>query len=463
MKTQSLRWLIGLGAVASSFASCTEPATECLTGLAQPFATVFTVKSAPAPAGCEMASPNVVQLGDLIGFEWYHPPSADMTTYNDAIATVAIKTSTMGSEDAQYTSGCGAAACAMPLPCTFVPAGDAGPGSNGDSDCDPTGKLTGVCADTSTGTACGANSASCACTATTCVAGADCGAGSACVNGSCVVTCGPIGDGCGNMLTCASCPAGQTCGGGGTPSVCGSGSTCTPATCASLGADCGPAADGCGGLLQCGGSCPSGQTCGGAGTPNVCGVRQASDPTTLSSLGAFAQHYPDGNDMCQVTGLTAAAQTFTSISGSTTTSDTLGTTWDNVNVYVTATAQGTQFSADVTYTENGCSATYHAVGVWPAVDCTVPVPDPNDPRGLNTIGVQPDDDKCNPCAEPSIGRFTGSGIIPNFPVKCGQLFPTTCTNGVCQSADPFGRDPYYCILQGAGDPPQLNPNPPTCE
>jgi hypothetical protein len=53
------------------------------------------------------------------------------------------------------------------------------------------------------------------------------------------------------------------------PSVCGAPS-CTPTTCAAQGVNCGPVGDGCGGLLQCG-SCPAGQICGGGGTPSVCG------------------------------------------------------------------------------------------------------------------------------------------------------------------------------------------------
>jgi hypothetical protein len=86
------------------------------------------------------------------------------------------------------------------------------------------------------------------------------------------ITCGPAGDGCGNLLQCGSCATGQTCGGGGTSGQCGTTSTptCTPATCAQLGVTCGPTGDGCGNLLQCG-SCLTGQTCGGGGVPGQCG------------------------------------------------------------------------------------------------------------------------------------------------------------------------------------------------
>ncbi len=85
-------------------------------------------------------------------------------------------------------------------------------------------------------------------------------------------SCGPAGDGCGNLIQCGPCTPPQTCGGGGQPSVCGyvDGGSCTPTTCQALGIMCGPAGDGCGGLLDCG-ACAAPETCGGAGTPGVCG------------------------------------------------------------------------------------------------------------------------------------------------------------------------------------------------
>jgi hypothetical protein len=98
--------------------------------------------------------------------------------------------------------------------------------------------------------------------------------GGACIPETCAsqkIGCGPAGDGCGDLLSCGTCPGTETCGGGGTTSQCGSpGSTCVPATCLSLGYNCGPAADGCGGMLSCG-SCTSPDICGGGGKPSVCG------------------------------------------------------------------------------------------------------------------------------------------------------------------------------------------------
>ncbi len=74
-------------------------------------------------------------------------------------------------------------------------------------------------------------------------------------------TCGPQGDGCGNLIQCGNCKAPETCGGAGVASVCGGNTGCTPKTCADWGADCGPVSDGCGGVVQCG-TCNSPQSCG---------------------------------------------------------------------------------------------------------------------------------------------------------------------------------------------------------
>jgi len=135
-----------------------------------------------------------------------------------------------------------------------------------------------------------------------------CGGVSACVPRTCAqlsASCGPVGDGCGNVLQCGSCPTGQSCGGGGTPSVCGTGtgmqtnpdggtmSNCVPRTCAQAGASCGPVADGCGNLLACG-NCVSPQTCGGGGTPSVCGGMSLCVPRTCAQANAGCGMVGDG-------------------------------------------------------------------------------------------------------------------------------------------------------------------------
>jgi hypothetical protein len=91
------------------------------------------------------------------------------------------------------------------------------------------------------------------------------------------INCGPAGDGCGGLIqSCGMCTPPQTCGGGGVPGQCGApdGGSCTPQTCADQKITCGPAGDGCGNLLQCG-TCTLPQTCGGGGTQGQCGAPDA--------------------------------------------------------------------------------------------------------------------------------------------------------------------------------------------
>ena len=96
-------------------------------------------------------------------------------------------------------------------------------------------------------------------------------------------SCGPASDGCGSLLQCGTCAAPQTCGGGGfdkcgVPAGGGADAApaCVPQTCQSQHITCGPAGDGCGNLLACG-TCSSPQSCGGAGTPGQCGCQGLCD------------------------------------------------------------------------------------------------------------------------------------------------------------------------------------------
>jgi hypothetical protein len=148
-----------------------------------------------------------------------------------------------------------------PLTCTDFPATTCGPQADG------CGGVTAFCNPCALPATCGGGGVA-----------NQCGYpdGGSCVPQTCQqqnIGCGPAGDGCGNVLQCGTCSAPQTCGGGGVPSQCGhadSGS-CVPLTCAQQNVSCGPVGDGCGNLIQCG-SCVSPQTCGGGGTPGVCGT-----------------------------------------------------------------------------------------------------------------------------------------------------------------------------------------------
>jgi len=148
-----------------------------------------------------------------------------------------------------------------------------------------------------------------------------------------------------------------------------------------------------------------------------------ADGHTPYAQGAFTSAAPDANDFCSVPKFdTAAQQDFPEIPGTGGTggggtgmppvpADSVKYEWSNLKVYVTAAAQGTQFSADLSYTENGCNIQYSVVGMWPVVFCGVTDADGN-PTG------ETDDRLCNPCANPDAGFSFGSGISPDFPIVC---------------------------------------------
>ncbi len=86
--------------------------------------------------------------------------------------------------------------------------------------------------------------------------GADSGNGDGCKKTCEADDCGPIADGCGQLIECGGCVAPQTCGGGGEASKCGGEAACEPKTCEELGKQCGIHADGCGDVVDCWGDAP---------------------------------------------------------------------------------------------------------------------------------------------------------------------------------------------------------------
>lgn len=69
---------------------------------------------------------------------------------------------------------------------------------------------------------------------------------------------------------------------------------------------------------------------------------------------------------------------------------TISYSWSNMRVLVNADAQGTQFSADLHFEQDGCAADYHVIALYPAVGCA-------------------SDDEC---------ADEGNGINPGFSTEC---------------------------------------------
>lgn len=119
--------------------------------------------------------------------------------------------------------------------------------------------------------------------------GATGGAGTSCNPATCAsvqASCGYLPDGCGALVSCGSCPAGETCGAGG-PNQCGVGD-CVPTTCEAQGAECGPISDGCGRVLACADTCVLPQVCGQGADANHCVEAPATGGTGGVGTGGAA-------------------------------------------------------------------------------------------------------------------------------------------------------------------------------
>lgn len=57
--------------------------------------------------------------------------------------------------------------------------------------------------------------------------------------------------------------------------------------------------------------------------------------------------------------------------------------WSDARFVVSADAQGTQFEAELEYQQDGCTATYHVVGLYPAVGCESDAECNDETNGIN--------------------------------------------------------------------------------
>jgi hypothetical protein len=150
-------------------------------------------------------------------------------------------------------------------------------------------------------------------------------------------------------------------------------------------------------------------------------ISDADATHKLYSLGSFATAEPGPDDFCAVPTLSVAEQKLAAAPailpdpadpedmGSPEQAETaIKYEWSNVRIYVNPSAIGTQMVGDLRYTRDGCTATYRVAGVYPAHPCA------------NEDTKKADDRLCAPDADPDHGIESGSGINPDFPVKCDE-------------------------------------------
>jgi hypothetical protein len=148
--------------------------------------------------------------------------------------------------------------------------------------------------------------------------------------------------------------------------------------------------------------------------PDTLARLEGSDPAhPTTSTGDFLSEYPSEEAVCEVNSLSEAVQEVTPQGGGAPVA--YRYKWSNLRLHNTAAIPGTQWTAELQYTEGDCSATYKAVGVFPAISCL-----------KNDL---PDESLCH---QPR----PGLSLDPAFPVRCDAA------SGLC-------------VLEG--EPPALNP------
>jgi hypothetical protein len=153
----------------------------------------------------------------------------------------------------------------------------------------------------------------------------------------------------------------------------------------------------------------------------------------LYSLGDFTGAIADDNDFCTVpmtspTHLVLPAIPAVVDDPATTAIETapalppvdITLAWSNVQIYVTAAMDGTEFQATLEDTRptpagGSCTITYKALGVSAAVPCAA-----LDDNG-NPIAGMTDPGACNPIPDPAAGRYTNNGISPLARQSCDPV------------------------------------------
>ena len=152
------------------------------------------------------------------------------------------------------------------------------------------------------------------------------------------------------------------------------------------------------------------------------GVIDTSAGAAPHALGPFDAAVPDADGFCAVPELSVMSQTLEALpavpddefEGQDAT--VLTETWTDVRFYVTPAALGTQMSGRLAFTQDGCSATYDVVALYPAISCDA---------GDGTMDAK----LCDAVADPEAGYPTGSGISPDFLVTCDPDLLLCVLNG----------------------------------
>ena len=137
--------------------------------------------------------------------------------------------------------------------------------------------------------------------------------------------------------------------------------------------------------------------------------KDTANPVTAE--GDFTTEYPSEEELCVVPAMAEARQRITLAGGAV---KDIRYQFGNVRVQGSAAIPGTQWVADLVYTEDDCTAEYVAVGMFPALTCL----------------------------RPGVGRDPTYCQTPRPGLSIDPAFPTTCDEAT-----------NLCVLKG--EPPSL--------
>jgi hypothetical protein len=167
----------------------------------------------------------------------------------------------------------------------------------------------------------------------------------------------------------------------------------------------------------------------------------------INAIGDFAGQTPGDDRFCPVTNMKPAEQDLPgNDAGAPQT--TIKYEWSNVRFVVAPEALGTQMVADLSYTVDSCSASYHVTALFPSVTCSV------DGSALDFC-------KCLYYGDPTpeYERPTGSGISPDLFGFSPKFGDEACDKSVANaqamedaSRIRCDRVTHLCVLKN--DPPQ---------
>jgi hypothetical protein len=155
-----------------------------------------------------------------------------------------------------------------------------------------------------------------------------------------------------------------------------------------------------------------------------CALQEGQSPYAQTAVGRLPDE-PDAQNFCVTSDWKAGTvnpRPSGQVRPDVAPTDSISYQFSNVRVYAAPDAPGTQIGADLTYVRDECTAQYTVRAIWPAVPC-------------------------NPDATASADRCgEGSGINPNFKVRCDTTFRVNNTR-VPPNTGPFVY-PGTCVADG---------------